>query len=93
MPVIKAPFTPKQVEALNLYQKSGFMHPFTCGSGNRKDDKHLDGDGVLEATPDGWICPYCDYTQDWARSFMTDMVAFDAFNLPFNKGFSYGKKE
>jgi hypothetical protein len=68
--VIKAPFTPDQVEALNRYQKIAHFHPFTCGSGNRTDEKHLDGEGVLVATPDGWKCPYCDYTQDWAHAVM-----------------------
>lgn len=29
--IAKAPFTPEQVESLNDYQKSGAMHPFTCG--------------------------------------------------------------
>lgn len=34
---------------LNLSQHSGEFHPFTCG-GDRTDDKHLDGEGVLVAT-------------------------------------------
>jgi hypothetical protein len=46
------------------------MHPFTCGSGNRIDAAHLDREGVLFATPNGWICPYCDYRQNWAHDFM-----------------------
>ena len=64
-------FTEEQVKSLNEYQKNGFMHPFTCG-GRRTDEKHLDGEGLLVATVDGWICPYCDYTQDWAHGFMMD---------------------
>jgi hypothetical protein len=67
MAVIKAPFTREQVNALNSWQQR--FHPFTCG-GNRKDEKHLDGQGILVATPDGWVCPYCDYKQDWAHDFM-----------------------
>lgn len=64
-------FTPEEVISLNAYQKSGAFHPFTCG-GNRTDEKHLDGEGLLVATEDGWICPYCDYKQDWAIDWMKD---------------------
>ncbi len=75
---VKAPFTPEQVDALNEYQKGHRFHPFTCGSGRRTDDAHskvkremgLSDWGTLVATPDGWICPACDYTQDWAHEFM-----------------------
>jgi hypothetical protein len=65
-------FTDDEVESLNAYQHSGAFHPFTCGSGNRTDAHHLDGEGLLVATNDGWHCPYCDYTQDWAHQFMKD---------------------
>ena len=30
----------------------------------------------LIATKDGWICPVCGYTQNWAHSFMTDKWNF-----------------
>lgn len=63
-------FTPEEVSNLNEYQQAGVMHPFTCGSGNRTDEHHLDGEGMLVATEDGWICPYCPYTQSWAHEFM-----------------------
>lgn len=66
----KAPWTKEQVDALNRYQEKGMFHPFTCGSGNRTDEKHLDGEGILLATVNGWMCPYCDYKQDWAHEFM-----------------------
>jgi hypothetical protein len=69
--IIKAPWTPEQVKALNEYQEGGWMHPFTCG-GNNRDANHLDGEGILVATVYGWVCPYCDYEQDWAHDFMTD---------------------
>jgi len=26
----------------------------------------------LIATENGWICPVCDYKQDWAHNFMTE---------------------
>ena len=65
-------FTPDEVKSLNEYQQARVMHPFTCASGNRCDEKHLDGEGILVATEDGWICSYCDYKQDWAHGFMKD---------------------
>jgi hypothetical protein len=40
------------------------FHPLTCA--NRGDGQHgrEGGDlGLLVATPDGWICPHCGYTQ------------------------------
>jgi hypothetical protein len=63
---IKAPWTPEQVAALNAYQALGYVHEFTCPG--------HDGDGsrVLVATGAGWICPSCDYTQDWAHDAMAD---------------------
>ncbi len=64
-------FTPEEVISLNEYQNSGAFHPFTCG-GDRTDDQHLDGEGLLVATEAGWICPYCGYTQNWAHEFMKD---------------------
>lgn len=68
---IKAPFTPEQVRYLNDWQANKDVHPFTCGSEGRTDlSIHGDGEGVLVATVRGWICPYCDYTQDWAHGFM-----------------------
>jgi hypothetical protein len=68
--ILKAPWTQEQVKALSRYQQNKQVHPFTCGSGRRTDADHLDGEGVLVATPDGWKCPYCDYRQDWAHEFM-----------------------
>jgi hypothetical protein len=71
---ICAPFTPEQVEALNEFQTAGQMHPFTCA--NRGDEGHIRREGSdlgqLIATPNGWTCPDCDYTQDWAHDFMAD---------------------
>jgi ribosomal protein S27AE len=60
---IKAPFTEDQVASLNAYQKSEFVHPFTCVCGD-----HI----PLVATKDGWICNKCAYTQKWAHDFMAD---------------------
>ena len=66
---VQAPRTAEQVAALNRYQQCGDFHPFTCG-GQRQDEFHLDGEGVLLATETGWVCPYCDYRQYWAWAFM-----------------------
>lgn len=63
-------FTADEVKSLNEYQHSGAFHPFTCGSDVRLD--HEDGEGLLVATEDGWICSYCDYTQRWAHPWMKD---------------------
>jgi hypothetical protein len=73
---ITAPFTPAQVKALNAFQRSGKIHPFTCG-GNRSDQahreyaaRHREDMGQLIATEDGWRCPVCDYEQNWAHAWM-----------------------
>lgn len=72
---IFAPFTSEQVQHLNEYQcgvNGGIpFHPFTCR--NRGDGNHGEegGDrGVLVATESGWVCPHCDYTQNWAHADM-----------------------
>lgn len=71
----KEVFTPDQVVNLWRYQFGPWdpdfpaMHPFTCG--NRDNHPDMAGDkGVLVPTVRGWICPFCDYTQDWAHGFM-----------------------
>lgn len=64
----KAPWTEEQVASLNAYQASGRYHPFTCANRSEPGHQERHGDlGVLVATKDGWICPDCDYTQDWAH--------------------------
>lgn len=64
MSKIKAPWTPKQVAALNAWQAdAGIVHPYTCGA----DDCSAN----LVATVHGWICPLCVHPkqtyQDWAH--------------------------
>jgi hypothetical protein len=74
MTQIKAPWTPEQVVALQLFQDSGIFHPFTCG--DRDDHPDMNGDkGILVPTVRGWICQFCDYTQDWAHDMMMDREA------------------
>lgn len=64
---LRAPFTEEQVASLNDFQRAGVMHEFTC---RRRDDHQ--GEGILRATVEGWVCDECDYTQSWAFSFMAD---------------------
>lgn len=74
---VEAPWTLEQTVALNAWQRNERVHPFTCG-GDRADNAHIryaaahGGDnGQLMATPNGWFCPVCNYTQNWAHDFMT----------------------
>lgn len=67
MNVIRAPFTAEEVEALNAWQQ---RHPFTCGRCRDASAWPLTSQHELVATKDGWVCPTCDYTQDWAHDFM-----------------------
>lgn len=69
--IVNAPFTPRQVVNLWHFQSSDDVHPFTCRQ--RGDHPELNGDkGVLIPTTRGWICQFCDYTQDWAHDLMVD---------------------
>lgn len=72
---LNAPFEASACDRLNQFQvgvNEGFHgHPFTCG--NRNDGNHGEegGDlGILIATEEGWVCPHCDYTQQWAHPIM-----------------------
>lgn len=85
MSKIHAPFSIPIAVALNQAQTgvgNGMMiHPFTCAY--RNDGHHGDegGDtGVLIATPSGWVCPHCDYTQEWAYSAMAADAPDQAVN-------------
>ncbi len=60
---VTAPFTEEQVKSLNAYQKSQYVHPYTCVCGN-----HI----PLIATKDGWVCKKCAYKQNWAHNFTAD---------------------
>jgi hypothetical protein len=64
--ILTAPWTPEQVDTLNLAQRSGGMHPLACGAHHPRDLP------TLIATPDGWTCPDedCTFAQDWAYTFM-----------------------
>ena len=60
MKLIKAPWSQTQIENLTRWQKRGDVHEYTC------PHDHGDKSRVLIATPNGWVCENCDYTQDWA---------------------------
>jgi len=55
MPYIKAPWPDEFVEQLNENQHNGKYPPYTC---DECEDE-------MVATKDGWICPSCDYKQNW----------------------------
>lgn len=65
---IEAPWTAEQVDNLNRFQRCGQFHPFTC-TGHAGG-----GDRTLVATRSGWICPHCDYKQNWAHEFMVNFT-------------------
>ena len=85
---ITAPFSPDQVQYLNERQchvDGGMaLHPFTCPNRNdglahgRIGEAHAShgsegGErGLLIATPGGWVCPHCEYTQSWAYASMAE---------------------
>jgi len=75
---IKAPWTPEQVKNLEAHQNNPEVHPFTCGNRHLSEhkeyaEKHAQRDhGILVPTLNGWVCPVCDYTQDWAHPMMVD---------------------
>lgn len=86
---INAPFTDKQVTALNQFQTFGMMYDFTCANNNsceRSDDNNW---GVLTATNDGWVCPCGKYKQKWAWEFMIHpevlTAKYDKIKSQFNK--------
>lgn len=85
MKQIKAPWTDEQVAALNRWQQRGNVHPFTCGAsephpvGPPGSDsfKHRETNRTLIAENDGWHCPTCRYTQDWAWDAMFNVNPFN----------------
>lgn len=82
-----APWDEQTVIELNDYQRYSMQHAFTCGN-----LKHTGrGQNVLVATPEGWVCEGCDYTQLWAHAFMADgawrasTVALEDLLAKFNR--------
>lgn len=60
-----APYTPEEIISLNEFQNSGVYPSFTCHNSH-------EGNNILVATCEGWVCPTCDYKQDWCHNFMAD---------------------
>ena len=66
-------FDPDQVVKLFIHQQDQARHPYTCAYRNDGNHRVIMGDlGVLMPTIHGWICPFCNYTQDWAHGMMSD---------------------
>jgi hypothetical protein len=78
--ITKAPFTDEQIKNLNEYQKLDIVHKFTCGNDHN-------GERTLIATDSGWVCPTCDYKQDWCHTFMLNVESIkdNWNNSPFGK--------
>jgi hypothetical protein len=68
---IFAPWTDEEVAILKERQNNDNMHPYTCMSGNENtpncERANQTGEGLLEPTKDGWVCPCKGYVQNWAH--------------------------
>lgn len=74
------------IRRLHAWQRSSWIHPYTCGSGQRTDEQHFDGEGILVATESGWICPFCDYSQEY-RVLEAKLSAEDPLDHPLRTSF------
>jgi hypothetical protein len=79
---VPTPWTDQQVTNANAWQTVRSVHPFTCG---QRDD-HA-GQGVLVAATDGWHCPECDYTQEWAYAIQLNEVPTQTFRTSSQTAF------
>lgn len=69
-------FSPDEVVNLAKAQTARMFHPFTCANRNDGNHRNVFGDtGALVPTVRGWICPFCDYTQNWAHGIMKEPAA------------------
>jgi len=57
--IFKAPFSSEQVHMLEQRQAQVEMHPYTCGALYCREN--------LVPTRAGWVCPKCDYKQNWCH--------------------------
>jgi ribosomal protein S27AE len=83
---IVAPWTDEQVAALNRFQTCGFVHEFTCGNDHA-------GGRVLVAHRDGWQCPSCNYTQNWAHRLMLEKPVDPFARFRFDPTAGLGNQE
>jgi len=70
-----APFTDEQVGRLVAWQRSPFVHGFTCPRRDTPQHAWRMWDfGGLTPTAHGWICEEmgCNYFQDWAYTYMVE---------------------
>ena len=70
----KAPWTKEIVDKLQRYQDCDHTHEWTCGEDRCR--------AALIPTTDGWVCPVCEYTQDWYSDVLIMMIeAFERNGL------------
>lgn len=72
----EAPWTIHQCDKLNEFQRCGWVHEFTCANTHQLLPQ------TLYATPQGWVCPSCNYTQRWAHAAMLDGAPPNPFPSP-----------
>ncbi len=62
-----APWSDDAIERLNKHQRLREFHPYTCPERDESTHSWRHGDlGVLVAMREGFMCPDCGYSQDWA---------------------------
>lgn len=64
-----APWSLQQVVELNIQQSMDDRHGYTCGNAGG-------GHRPLIATQSGWVCPDCDYKQNWFHAVVHADAAF-----------------
>lgn len=89
-------WTEETVNMLNELQ-IGIRYGYTYTCPNRSDGNHFDNGndlGCLIATENGWICPSCEYTQDWFHSELPsdDRVFFNG-NYQVEKNYQQDKEQ
>jgi hypothetical protein len=58
METVNAPWTEEQMKILDDWQFNVQNHPYTCLEGH-----------TLYVSRDGFVCPICEYTQDWCYAY------------------------
>lgn len=69
---INPPWTDEQVKNLEEWQKTGWLHPFTCCGHEGCLREESVNEGILIPTNNGLVCPCGKYTQNWASQNMLD---------------------
>lgn len=84
---IHAPFSIADRSAIRAWQACEWVHPLTCGSGNRGDAAHVAGtrhrrdkdEGLLRVDGDGLYCMDCDYRQTWVPAICVQPMPRNPF--------------